>query len=86
MNRIGQQADRGCCLNCGAHVSTDFARTFGDDDNQVHRCQSCDSRGRIQRGSAAGLDIAVPDPQENPNRNRGARSDTHLTADGGRSQ
>lgn len=56
MNRCDCEVERGSCLNCRSHVSTAFARTFGD-DGRVHRCQSCDSCTRIQDDIAVGLDI-----------------------------
>ena len=42
------------CEHCGSHVTTDFARTFGDAQHTVHRCLGCDTFGRISSGSAAG--------------------------------
>ena len=61
------------CACCGTHVSDDFRRVFGDEDDVAHRCLACDSRPRIQRGSAAGAAVDLPDPQDHPNRNRGPR-------------
>jgi len=61
------------CQHCGAHVSSDFRRTFGDAENRAHRCLSCDSRPRIQAGSAAGVKVEYPDPEEQQSRNRGPR-------------
>lgn len=29
------------CANCGAHVTTTFARVFSDNDGTVHRCRQC---------------------------------------------
>jgi len=29
------------CQNCGRHVSKNYARTFGDNDNVVHHCMNC---------------------------------------------
>ncbi|WP_425604691.1 DUF7563 family protein [Halobellus ordinarius] len=68
------------CLHCGSHVSSDFARTFGDEDGRAHRCLACDSRARIQKGSAAGRSVRYPDPDDQNGRNRGPR--VHAT-DGG---
>jgi hypothetical protein len=51
------------CRNCGAHVSTDFRRVFGDSDDIAHRCPECDTSRRLSRGSAAGSEVAVPDPE-----------------------
>ncbi|WP_396610815.1 hypothetical protein ACH9L7_11340 [Haloferax sp. S1W] len=51
------------CLNCGAHVSSNFRRVYGDEDDRVHRCPECDTLVRLHRGSAAGLEVRIPDPQ-----------------------
>jgi hypothetical protein len=72
------------CRFCGAHVSDDFRRVFGDEDGVAHRCLACDSRFRVQRGSATGVTVDLPDPKEHPNRNRGPRVDAR--AGGGVSQ
>ncbi|MDG5778972.1 hypothetical protein VB773_13185 [Haloarculaceae archaeon H-GB2-1] len=74
---------RRACQHCGGHVSSSFRRTFGDEDDVAHRCQGCDSAPRLQAGSAAGRDVSYPDPDEQPNRNRGSRVDAR--ADGGES-
>ena len=29
------------CRNCDAHVTSRFARVFGDNGNEVHRCPDC---------------------------------------------
>ncbi|WP_081927025.1 DUF7563 family protein [Halobellus rufus] len=65
--------DRSHCRHCGAHVSRDFARTFGDEDGRVHRCLACDSRARLQKGSGAGQHVRYPDPDEQQGRNHGPR-------------
>ncbi|WP_276252993.1 DUF7563 family protein [Halomontanus rarus] len=54
------------CLHCGAYVTDRFGRVFGDENNQVHRCSECDSYRRLSRGSAAGVDVKVPDPETSP--------------------
>ncbi|QCC47545.1 DUF7563 family protein [Halobellus limi] len=69
------------CACCGAHVTDDFRRVFGDENDVAHRCLACDCRARIQRGSAAGTIVDLPDPQDHPNRNRGRR--VHARTDGG---
>lgn len=68
------------CQHCGAHVSADFRRTLGDEENVAHRCLACDSRPRIQAGSAAGAEVSYPDPDEQACRNRGPRT---AATDGG---
>lgn len=55
----------GTCRHCGRHVSEAFRRTYGDNENEAHRCPGCDSWVRLQEGSAAGLDAPTPDPQDN---------------------
>ena len=66
--------DSSCCAHCGSHVTTDFRRVYGDDDNRVYRCQHCDNLIRIRAGSAAGLDVSIPDPLEAPGRHGGERA------------
>jgi len=73
MTPLDSEASHSDCRFCGAHVSSDFRRTFGDDENVAHRCLSCDSRPRIQAGSAAGREVTYPDPVEQECRNRGPR-------------
>lgn len=38
------------CIGCGAPVTQDFARVFGDNDNVVHGCPSCMSAAEMQHG------------------------------------
>lgn len=41
------------CRNCGAFVTTDFARVFGNNDGEVFGCPECTSfRALIAGGSA----------------------------------
>ncbi|QCD65139.1 DUF7563 family protein [Halomicrobium mukohataei] len=75
--------DQSECQHCGAHVSRDFRRTFGDEENVAHRCPACDSMGRICRGTAAGKELDYPDPEDQPQRNQGGRVDAR--PDGGES-
>ena len=69
------------CRNCGARVSDLFRRVAGDSDDVAHRCRSCDSDRRISRGSAAGLELSIPDPETTPGHQR--NDSTALVADGG---
>ena len=39
------------CENCGAHVTSEFARVMGDNYNRVHSCVQCSSNAL---GSEAG--------------------------------
>jgi hypothetical protein len=46
------------CLGCGSKVSDQFARVYGDNEDNVHRCMSCidpDDGGRslLRHGAAA---------------------------------
>ena len=59
------------CEHCGSHVTGDFRRVYGDEDDRVHRCGECDTMVRIRAGSAAGLDVSTPDPLESLGRNGG---------------
>ena len=56
------------CLHCGAHVSRDFRRVYGDSDDLAHRCRECDSFVRLSEGSAAGLEVGTNDPETSPGR------------------
>ncbi|WP_423750632.1 DUF7563 family protein [Salinirarus marinus] len=80
--RLDPADNRSTCRFCETHVSNDFRRTLGDENNVAHRCLACDSRPRIQAGSAAGKDVEYPDPLEQPNRNRGRKAPETLS-DGG---
>jgi hypothetical protein len=71
------------CRNCGSHVSQSFRRTFGDTEGDVHRCLACDTRARIQLGSATGPDVDWPDPAHYPERNRGPEIDQTVRTGGG---
>lgn len=56
------------CAHCGAHVTPGFSRVYGDSNDRAHRCGECDSYARLSRGSAAGVDPGIPDPEDNPGR------------------
>ncbi|MCU4744285.1 DUF7563 family protein [Natronoglomus mannanivorans] len=63
--------DNSTCRHCGAHVTDQFCRVFGDNRHRAHRCGECDSYRRLSRGSAAGEDVAVPDPETSEGRHGG---------------
>lgn len=66
---VAQEVDpRHRCQFCDGHVTKQFARIYGDQDDQLHRCPSCDTNARLSRGSGAGLEVDIPDPQEHPGR------------------
>ncbi|MDR5674373.1 Zinc finger protein [Halalkaliarchaeum sp. AArc-CO] len=56
------------CLECGAHVPTDFRRVYGDERDRAHRCPQCDTWVRLFEGSAAGKSVSTPDAREAPGR------------------
>jgi len=35
------------CDNCGAHVSTQFARVFGDENGELRACLRCSANAGI---------------------------------------
>ncbi|MFC7232164.1 hypothetical protein ACFQMM_13655 [Saliphagus sp. GCM10025308] len=59
------------CDHCGAHVSEQFRRVYGDDQDRAHRCGECDSFRRLSRGTGAGVDVSIPDPETSPGRHGG---------------
>lgn len=75
---LGPSARKGTCEHCGAHVSTDFARVYGDGDNRIHRCPNCDSWIRLQKGSGAGLDVSISDPETAPGHRGGTPTEWSL--------
>jgi len=75
--------DQNTCEFCGAHVTPEFRRAYGDADHQAQRGPEGDSWTRIMRGSAAGKDVHHPDPQDHPGRNGGTELRQKVVADGG---
>ncbi|UHQ95048.1 DUF7563 family protein [Haloterrigena alkaliphila] len=59
------------CEHCGEHVSERFCRVYGDNRDRAHRCSECDTYRRLTRGSAAGIDVSIPDPETSPGRHGG---------------
>ena len=49
------------CLNCDAHVTEQFARVLGDNEDDVHACPECTTQTDIYRGATAdaGFDARV---------------------------
>lgn len=43
------------CNNCGAFVTPDFARVFGDNDGEVFGCLECQTATDVKDGAATGL-------------------------------
>lgn len=42
------------CHNCGEHVSEQFARVFGDNDDEVFACTDCAGLRELSDGDASG--------------------------------
>lgn len=76
-------SNRHTCDYCEAHVTAGFRRTYGTDDGRAKRCPECDSWPRIEHGSARGLEVNHPDPQNHANRNGGKELRRKRVADGG---
>lgn len=54
--RVGQRLGDGNagstqCRNCGAYVSSQFAKVFGDNDDEIHRCIECSTLRNLQQGA-----------------------------------
>ncbi|WP_120244759.1 DUF7563 family protein [Halopiger aswanensis] len=64
-------AGQSTCLHCDSFVTDRFGRVFGDESDRVHRCPECDTYARLTRGSAAGKDVEIPDPETSPGRHGG---------------
>lgn len=62
------------CQFCGAHVTEQFRRVFGDDNDIAHRCVECDTTTRLQKGSGAGRDLDHADPADQPWRLRNSHA------------
>ncbi|GAB3676913.1 DUF7563 family protein [Halopiger thermotolerans] len=56
------------CLTCGSHVTPEFRRGYGDKNDRAHRCPNCDTYTRLTDGSAAGKNVPISDPLEDPTR------------------
>ena len=41
------------CLGCGGHVSEQFRRVFGDNDDRAHACRQCVGQEALLNGAAA---------------------------------
>lgn len=49
----GERADAQCCQHCGAQVTQQFRRVFGDNDDLVFACHRCLTGAGLLRGAAA---------------------------------
>lgn len=75
MQRWDHDHDPTRCLTCGSHVTPEFRRGFGDQRDRVHRCTTCDLRGRLALGTAAGQTVDEVDPLTDPTRFEGSFDD-----------
>lgn len=41
------------CLNCGKRVSDQFARVFGDNDDNLHQCLECGKKNEADKSVRA---------------------------------
>lgn len=39
------------CRNCGTYVSSQFAKVFGDNEDEIHRCIECSTLRDLQQGA-----------------------------------
>lgn len=61
------------CQRCGSHVSEDFERVFGDNNDEVHGCPDCRRQIDMFEGAGANPDF---DPRvENENQRKGGSRD-----------
>ena len=42
------------CQNCHAHLSADYARVFGGNNDEIRECMHCTTYYDVIRGAAAG--------------------------------
>ncbi|KDE56701.1 hypothetical protein EL22_25370 [Halostagnicola sp. A56] len=68
MQRWDTQRNDQRCLECGSHVTPQFGRVYGDEDDRAHRCTTCDTNKRLSDGSATGKHVPLPDPLNDPGR------------------
>ncbi|WP_341538905.1 DUF7563 family protein [Natrarchaeobius halalkaliphilus] len=61
-------SDKTKCRMCGSHVTPQFRRTHGDENQVAHRCIECDTDERLGEGGAAGQELEKADPIDEPER------------------
>jgi len=49
--------DKNKCQNCGRHLTSAYAETFGDRNDIVHYCGECTTERELFKGVGAGIDI-----------------------------
>ena len=47
------------CRNCGSHVTVQFAKVFGDNQDTVHNCMSCVPNAELDDGAASNAEGSV---------------------------
>ena len=47
------------CNNCGAHVTVQFARVFGDNNDNVDRCLACTANAELDDTSDIEMDAPL---------------------------
>ena len=47
----GKSAGSTRCRNCGTYVSSQFAKVFGDNEDEIHRCIECTTLRDLQQGA-----------------------------------
>ena len=75
MMRLEVDANSKRCQKCESHVTDQFRRGYGDQDDLAHRCVTCDTAERLAQGSAAGQDVPLSDPLDDPSRFPSALTD-----------
>ena len=45
------------CQSCGSFVTRDFARVFGNNQNEVYACLECTTSTEVKRGGARAEDV-----------------------------
>lgn len=71
MDRLTGASENRRCGNCDAPVTEGFRRVYGAVSGEAERCPKCDTWRRLSRGSAAGRDVGVPDPEVSVGRHGG---------------
>lgn len=44
------------CQNCGERVSSEYARVFGNDADELHACSNCSTQRAVARGAGVDAD------------------------------
>jgi hypothetical protein len=49
------------CRNCESHVTVQFAKVFGDNEDTVHNCMRCVPNAELDDGAASNAEGSVQD-------------------------